>query len=295
MWPLSKLIVLLILIPALFGCGLCGDGSTKTIPSSQQSTSKNNDVPLVIPQIIPPVTSSDTATNVLVTPVNTPINHPLVTEHTPSPINQPLAEATRIPPATYIPRLIDDDVPDLIASVNNFFFDGVLDGYGTITIGESTIEALVNATDRAVISYRMPSLMTKLTDRSLNGRLSLNHVRSISGSHKETKIYENATLIFANINMFSEDPINMVITNDLTLVQSEVLSETDQIIIDAPVVAPVNNQQSIPIPLNTPTIISRSFGSFEVYLQSSSLYQSNEPGSDAPTQYSMSVWIIKVV
>lgn len=295
MWPLSRLIVLLILISALFGCGLCGDGSTKPIPSSQQPTSRNNDVPLVIPQILPTATSSDTATNVPVTPASTPINHPLVTEHTPSPINQPLSEATRIPPATYIPNLIDDGVPDLIASVNNVFFDGVLDGYGTITIGESTIEALVNATDRAIISYRMPSLMTKLTDQSLNGRLSLNHLRSIGGGHKETKIYESETLIFANINVFSEDAIDMVITNDLTLVQSEVLSEIDQMMVDAPVVASVNNQGSIPIPLNTPTIISSSAGSFEVYVQSSSLYQSNEPGSDAPTQYSMSVWIIKVV
>ena len=115
MRTLNKLILLIILPSTLFGCG-------------QQATSEDFDAaPPIIPQIV------TTPTSVPITP--TPINHPLVTGNTPAPINQPLVEATRIPLSTFVPKLIDDGVPELLASVNNIFFDGFLDDDGIVTIG----------------------------------------------------------------------------------------------------------------------------------------------------------------
>jgi hypothetical protein len=274
MRTLNKFILLIMLMSTIFGC-------------SQQATSEDSGVAPVIPQI------KTTPTSIPITP--TPINHPLVTGNTPAPINQPLVVATKIPPSIFVPKLIDDGVPELIASVNDRFFDGILEGDGVVTIGESTIEALIDSRDRVLISYRMPSLMSKLRKGSFNGQLSLKHSRSIGGSHKETKIYENGTVFLANIIDFSPNPLgSIVITNDLTLVQSAVQSNPDQMTVPAPVTANVASPKNIPIALGVPTIISTPTGSFEIYLESSYLYTSDEPGSDAPGGYNMQVWILKV-
>jgi len=284
MYPVNKLFLVLILVAALSGCSLCGDGISNPDPSLSQEISEQNDLVPIIPQIMP-----DTPT-----PANTPINHPLVTEHTPAPMNQPLKEATEIPPSTFVPNLIDDGVPDLIGSVNDLYFDGILEGSGVITFRESTIEALLDTGDRVLIAYRTPDLMTALRPRTLNGQISLNHSRTIAGIHKETKIYENGSLVFAHIDKFSNEPLRMAVTEDLSVVQSEVSTGTEQTIVNAPVVASTISQQNIPIPLNIPTVISNPVNSFEVYPQSSYLYQSDQPGSDAPTGYIMNVWIIKI-
>ena len=274
MRTINKLILLIVLMFTIFGCG-------------EQATSEDSVAAPVVPQI------ETRPTQIPITP--TPINHPLVTEHTPAPINQPLVEATRIPPSTYVPKLIDDGVPELIASLNDKFFDGVFEGEGLVTIGETVITAFVDSKDLVLISYRMPSLMTELRKGSFRGRLSLNHERNISGSYKKTKIYEDGTVFLAHISDFSQDPFSSVkMTNDITLVQSAVQNNTDQMMVPAPVTANVANQQNIPIASGVPIIINTTDGPFEIYLESSYLYTSDQPGSDAPTRYNMQVWIQKV-
>ena len=275
MRTLNKLILLIILPSTLFGCG-------------QQATSEDFDADSpIIPQIV------TTPTSVPITP--TPINHPLVTGNTPAPINQPLVEATRIPLSTFVPKLIDDGVPELLASVNNIFFDGFLDDDGIVTIGESSISAYTNSQDQVLLRYRMPSPMTELSKGSFGGRVSLDHSRDILSSHKYTKIYEDGTVRLAHIDDFSHDPFSkLAITNDLTLVQLEVQNTTDQVMVPAPVIANIANQQSVQIALNVPTTVSTPSGPFEIYLENSYLYTSDQPGSDASTGYKMQVWIQQV-
>jgi hypothetical protein len=65
-------------------------------------------------------------------------------------------------------------------------------------------------------------------------------------------------------------------------------------VVPAPVTANVANQQNIPIALGVPITINTTDGPFEIYLESSDLYTSDQPGSDAPTGYDMQVWIQKV-
>jgi len=274
MRTIKKLLLLTILMSTIFGCG-------------QQATPEESVAAPVIPQI------ETRPTQISITP--TPIDHPLVTEHTPAPINQPLVEATKIPPSTYVPKLIDDDVPELIASVNDVMFDGVLDGEGLVTTGESTISAFIDGKDFVLIAYRMPSLMTELREGSFRGRLSLNHSHNIAGTHKETKIYENGTVFLAHTNDFSEEPLSSVnINSDLTLVQSAVQNDTGQMMVSAPVTVKVSNQLEMPITLGVPITINTADGPFEIYLESSYLYTSDQPGSDALTGYKMEVWIQKV-
>ena len=274
MRPINKLILATILMSTIFGCG-------------QQATSKDFIDAPVIPQI------ESRPTQIPITP--TPINHPLVTEHTPAPINQPLVEATRIPPSTYVPQLIDDGVPELMVSVNDIFFEDVLEGEGLVTTGESTISAFIGDKDRVLIEYRMPSLMTGLTEGSFRGRLSLKHSRDIFASHKDTRIYKDGTVFLAHIDDFSQDHFGkVVITNDLTLVQSAVQSNTGQMMVSAPVVATVADQQNVPIALGVPTTVNTSAGSLEIHLEESYLYTSDQPGSDASTGYKMQVWIQNV-
>jgi len=227
-------------------------------------------------------------------PTSTPINHPLVSSFTPAPVNLLPPEITPFPVPPYVPRLPDGNLPIVIQSVNSSEFRGELNMTGTITIDEQSISMESNAGDESLIAYRLPPLGQELPQGTFSGGLVVKDTSEIGAIRRETWVFDDIGLVFADVFHTTDEPIRLEIANGLRLAQRQSNeSETSDVLVD--IVTTVGNSETlVPLPLFSAVSVSTARRNFQIFLEFSEFLKSDPTIGDSISGYSVHVWVVGV-
>ena len=280
------LVLCACLTMTLVGCGSDSDSAANSDTNQPQSS----DGRIVIADQLVPDQNKPTR----VSPTSTPINHPLVLTFTPAPVNLPAPATTPAPIQPYIPRLPTGSLPIVIQSVNSLEFRGLLDMTGTITIDEQSTNVASDSGDESMIAYRLPQAMRELPQGAFSGGLRIKDTSDIGATRRETWVFDDIGLVFADVVQALEEPVRLEIAGGVRLVQRQV-NETETSDVFADIVTTDGNSETVvTLPLFSPMAVSAAPRDFQVFLELSEFRKSEPTIGDSISGYAVHIWIVGI-
>ena len=269
---IKKLVFTGALVALLLGCS----------GSDEEITTKPPDMVPVIPQM------TDTQKRTI-----PPTEHPLLVQQTQIPNNEPLVMSTLIPSPSEQPSLLDDDLPDIVISMESQIFNGNFEYTGPISTTNGTIEINQPDASPVIIQYRLPKQIGPIPDIDF-GTVKLISENTPGYIQREILISDDAGLLFGQVLKNAESPINIKLGEAVSLAQSSVDGipvASSNIPVDVNMIDAGSVITSVPI--SSPHSIPTTIGNIDVFVDISFYNQSNPLYSESFTSYSLDTWIVR--